>query len=194
MLSLTGWLFSLAAAICATILAAAANQPMLQMAAAAAVSIAIALIAIRERQKLKETGAPTSAIASSTARYLGLVWAWAALTLLVTYLFVIEKHWPEWWQFFIGFAFAAIASLAFSTLLDRDRAAGRDDATLVKVGRVLVQAQLIGMVAGIISLFIDNKFPRSAIHADWAGCNIFFFGALAIAAISLDALRSRASV
>ena len=68
MLSLTGWLFSLAAAICATILAAAANQPILQMAAAAAVSIAIALIAIRERQKLKETGAPTSAIAVAKAK------------------------------------------------------------------------------------------------------------------------------
>jgi hypothetical protein len=191
MLSLTGWLFSLSAAICATVLAAAANQPSLQMAAVAAVCIAITLIAIRDHQKLKENGAPTSAIASSTARYLALVWAWAALTLLVTYLFIVEKHWPEWWQFFIGFSFAAIASLAFSLMLDRDRAAGRDDAVLTKAGRVLVQAQLIGMVAGIISLFVDNKFPRSATHADWAGCNIFFFGALAIAAISLDALRSR---
>jgi hypothetical protein len=191
MLSLTGWLFSLSAAICATVLAAAANQPSLQMAAVAAVCIAITLIAIRDHQKLKENGAPTSAIASSTERYLALVWAWAALTLLVTYLFIVEKHWPEWWQFFIGFSFAAIASLAFSLMLDRDRAAGRDDAVLTKAGRVLVQAQLIGMVAGIISLFVDNKFPRSATHADWAGCNIFFFGALAIAAISLDALRSR---
>jgi hypothetical protein len=191
MLSLTGWLFSLAAAVCATVLAAAANQPPLQMAAVAAVCFAITLIAVRDHQKLKENGAPTSAIASSTARYLALVWAWAALTLLITYLFVVEKHWPEWWQFFIGFAFAAIASLAFSLMLDRDRAAGRDDAVLTKAGRVLLQAQLIGMVAGIISLFVDNKFPRSAMHADWAGCNIFFFGALAIAAISLDALRSR---
>jgi len=192
MLSLTGWLFSLAAAICATVLAAAAEQPSVQMAAAAAVSIAIALLAVRDHQKLKDNGAPVSAIASSTARYLALVWAWAALSLLITYLFIIDKHWPEWWQFFIGFAFAAVASLAFSLMLDRDRAIGRDDAVLVKAGRVLVQAQLVGMVFGIISLFVDNKFPRSEVHADWAGCNIFFFGALAIAAISLDALRSRA--
>ncbi len=194
MLSLTGWLFSLAAAICATILAAAADQPHLQMAAAAGVCIAITLIAIREHRKLQDAGAPTNAMASSTARYLALVWAWAGLTLLITYLFIIDKHWPEWWQFFIGLSFAAVASLAFAALLDRDRAAGRADDTLVKVGRVLVQAQLIGMVAGIISLFVDNKFPRAANHADWAGCNIFFFGALAIAVISLDALRSRPSV
>jgi hypothetical protein len=194
MMSLTGWLFSLAAAIFATIIAAAADQPALQLAAAAVVCVAITLIAIREHRKLMDTGAPTNAIASSTARYLALVWAWAASTLLITYVFVIDKRWPEWWQFFIGFSFAAIVSLAFSAMLDRDRAAGRVDDTLVKVGRVLVQAQLIGMVAGIISLFVDNKFPRAAAHADWAGCNIFFFGALAIAVISLDALRSRASV
>ena len=191
MLSMTGWVFSLAAAICATILAAAANQPILQLAAVAVVCVVITLIAVRDHQKLRDTGAPISAIASSTARYLALVWAWAALALLITYLFIIDKHWAEWWQFFIGFAFAAVGTLGFAVLLDRDRAAGRDDATLVKAGRVLLQAQVIGMAAGIISLFVDHKFPRAATHADWAGCNIFFFGALAIAIISLDALRSR---
>lgn len=191
MLSLTGWLFSLAAALCATILAAAAHQPNLQMTAVAVVCVAISLIAVRDHQKLRTNGAPISAIASSTARYLSLIWAWAALAVLITYVFVIDKHWAEWWQFFIGFSFAAIASIGFSVLLDRDRAAGRDDAMLVRMGRVLLQAQVIGMAAGIISIFVDNKFPRDASHADWAGCNIFFFGALAIAAISLDALRSR---
>lgn len=191
MLSMTGWLFSLAAAICATILAAAADQPAFQMATVAVVCIAITLLAVRDHQKLREIGAPVSAIASSTARYLALVWAWAALAILITYLFVVDKHWAEWWQFFIGFAFAAGASIAFSALLDRDRVAGREDATLVKAGRVLLQVQVVGMTIGVISLFVDHKFPRASIHPDWAGCNIFFFGALAIAVISLDALRSR---
>lgn len=189
MLSWTGWLFALAASIFATILAAAANQPMLQMAAAAAVAIAIAVLAMRDHRKLRNDGAPPSAVASSTARYLALIWGWAALTLLITYLFIIQQHWPEWWQFFLGFAFAAVASLGFSAMLDRDRAAGNTDPTLVKFGRILLQAQLLGMVAGVVSLFVDSKFPRAETYADWAGCNIFFFGALAIAAISLDALR-----
>lgn len=194
MLSLIGWLFSLAAAVCATILATAAGQPTLQMLAAAGVCLVLAVLAIRDHENLKAIGAPNGAVASSTARYLGLVWAWAALSVLFTYVFIIDKQWHEWWQFFIGFTFAAVASVGFANLLDRDRAAGRTDDTLVRVGRVLVQAQLIGMIAGIISLFVDNKFPRADTHADWAGCNIFFFGALAIAAISVDALRSRARV
>lgn len=190
MLSLMGWVFGLAVAACATVLTAALMDPKLHIAACALVAVAITLLAIRDHQQLIDNGAPTGAIASSTARYLGLVWAWGALSVLVTYLFVLEKVWPEWWQFFIGFAFAAIASIVFSIMLDRDRAAGRSDPILVKVGRILVQVQIAGMAVGIISLFVDHKFPRDVTHADWAGNNILFFGALAIAAISLDALRS----
>jgi hypothetical protein len=194
MLSLVGWIFGLAVAACATILTAAVKEPGLHMAATGIVGLVIAIMAIRDHQQLINSGAPTSAIASSTARYLGLVWAWGALALLVTYTLILEKAWPEWWQFFLGFTFAAIASIVFSNMLDRDRAAGRVDPAIVKIGRVLVQVQLIGMIAGIISLFVDNKFPRDVHHPDWAGCNILFFGALAIAVISLDALRSPAHV
>jgi hypothetical protein len=84
--------------------------------------------------------------------------------------------------------------MVFANLLDRDRATGRADPTLVKVGRVLVQVQLVGMAAGLISLFVDGKFPRDATHPDWAGSNIFFCGALTLAIISLDALRAPAHV
>lgn len=194
MLSLVGWIFGLAVAVCATVLAAAAKEPNLHIAACAIVALVLAVTAVWDHQRLINSGAPTSAIASSTARYLGLVWAWGALSILAIYLVILDERWAEWWQFFLGFAFAAIASIAFATLLDRDRAAGRSDPVIVKAGRILAQVQLVGMVIGIISLFVDNKFPRDIAHADWAGCNILFFGALAIAAISLDALRSPAHV
>jgi len=194
MLSITGWMLALGVAVSATILAAATNHATLHLAASGVVSLAIAVMAVRDHAQLTASGAPTTAVGSSTARYLGLVWAWGALTLFVTYMFIIEKRWPEWWQFFLGFAFAAVVSILFSNMLDRDRAAGRLDPTLVKVGRLLVQAQLVGMAAGLISLFADGKFPRDVQHADWAGCNIFFFGALAVAAICADSLRSPAHV
>ena len=194
MSSHAGLMLALVAAVCATVLAAAANQPPLHMAVAGVVTLGLAFMALRDRQRLMNSGAPANAIASSTARHLGLVWAWAALALAATYLLIIEARWPEWWQFFIGFGFAAVASFVFASMLDRDAVDGRADDLLVKFGRLLVQVQILGMAAGIISLFVDGKFPRDVNHADWAGCNIFFFGALAIAAISLDALRSPAHV
>src|SRR4029079_8077516 len=194
MSSLMGSLLAVAAAVCATVMAAAAHQPPLHMAVAGVAGLALTFMAIRDRQRLMFAGATTSAVASSTARHLGIVWAGAALAVAASYLLIIEARWPEWWQFFIGFGFAAIASFVFASMLDRDAAAGRGDDTLVKFGRLLVQVQIVGMAAGIISLFVDGKFPRAVNHADWAGCSIFFFGALAIAAISLDALRSPARV
>lgn len=194
MLSLVGWVLGLALAVCATVVTAAVKEPNLHMTACGVVALAIVVVAIWDHQRLINSGAPTSAIASSTARYLGLVWAWGALAVLAIYVVLLDRAWPEWWQFFLGFTFAAIASIAFSTLLDRDRAAGRSDPILVKAGRILVQVQIVGMAVGIISLFVDHKFPRDVTHADWAGNNILFFGALAIAAISLDALRSPAHV
>jgi hypothetical protein len=194
MLSLVGWVFGLTVAVCATILTAAVKQPSLHIAACGIVALAIVVMAVWDHQRLINGGAPTSAIASSTARYLSLVWAWGAIAVFITYVAILEKPWPEWWQFFLGFSFAAVASVAFAAMLDRDRAVGRADPAIVKAGRILVQVQTIGMAVGIISLFIDNKFPRDMHHPDWAGCNILFFGALAIAAISLDALRSPAHV
>jgi hypothetical protein len=119
-----------------------------------------------------------------------LVWTWGALAILVTYTLAVQNRWPEWWHFFLGFALAAVVSLAFAKMLRRDAEAGRVDAPLMKAGRALIVLQLIGVTAGVISMFADGKFPREATHPDWAACNIFFFGALAIAAISINALRS----
>jgi hypothetical protein len=117
-----------------------------------------------------------------------LIWAWAALGILVTYALILEQRWPEWKQYFLGFIVAAAGCLLFAKMLDRDAELGTDDPAVMKLGRLLVIVQLAGMLIALISLLIDGKFPRAAGYPDWAASNIFFFGALAIAAISLSAL------
>lgn len=194
MSSMTAWLIALAISICVVILAAGLGRNDVHMLAAGLVSVAFALTAIRENKKLQDQSASASAIGSATARNLGLVWAWGALAILVTYLFVLERHWPEWWQFFAGFALAAAASVVFSNMLDRDARTGKVDAGILKVGRTLIAIQLAGVIAALVSMFVDGKFPRPVTYADWAGCNIFFFGALAVIAISIDALRTQKPV
>lgn len=189
MSSLTAWMIALTLSICAIILTAAVNDPILHMAASGLVSLVFAIVAIREHNALTAAGAPQSAIGSSTARHIGLVWAWGALGIFVTYIFILQERWPEWWHFFLGFAIAAVASIVFSNMLDRDTEAGRVDESILKIGRALIIAQLIGVILAVISMFVDGKFPRAASYPDWAGCNIFFFGAIAIAAISINALR-----
>lgn len=188
MSSVTAWMIALTLSVCAIIITAAANLPVAHMAASGVISLVFALIAVREHANLTASGASKNAVGSSTARHIGLVWAWGSIGILVTYAFILENRWPEWWQFFIGFAVAAAASLMFASMLDRDAEAGKVDQSVMKIGRALVMVQFIGVIGALISMFVDGKFPRPITYADWAGCNIFFFGAIAIAAISLNAL------
>ena len=190
MTSLIAWMISLTLGLCAVILTAAAGQPTWHLLATGLISVVFAMMAIRENHTLIAEGASKNVIAASTARYIGLIWTWAAIGLLVIYSLIFEDRWAEWWQFFIAFLFAAVGCIIYANMLTRDAEAGREDTSVIKLGRLLVMALLVGMVIAIASLFIDGKFPRDVSHPDWAACNIFFFGALAVAAICINALMS----
>ncbi len=190
MTSLSAWMISLTLGLCAVILTAAINQPAWHLVATGLISVVFAIMAIRENHALIAEGASKNVIAASTARYIGLIWTWGAIGLLVIYSLIFEGRWAEWWQFFIGFLFAAVGCIVFANMLTRDAESGREDPAVIKLGRLLVMALLVGMVIAIASLFIDGKFPRDTSHPDWAACNIFFFGALAVGAMCINALLS----
>lgn len=193
MSSLSAWMISLTLGLCAVIITAGWPQPFLNLLATGLISVAFASLAIRENRMLIAGGGHKSEVAASTARYIGLVWTWGALALLVIYALVYENTWKEWWQFFLSFATAAVGSTIFANMLGRDAERGKEDESVMGLGRLLVKVQLIGMMVGVISLVIDGKFPRDTAHQDWAACNIFFFGGLAIAAICANALAASRS-
>lgn len=187
------WMLGIALGIVILVLSAATAQPLLHMAAAALISIVIALVAIRENRQLHATGASTPTIAASTARHMGFVWVWGALSLLVTYFFILR--WHEWFHFFLGFAVAGALCLFIAGTLDRDGASGREDPTMMKIARYLTIAQLVGMVITVIGLIVDGKMTRyqTPRFTDWAANNIFFFGAIALAAMSANSLMTSKS-
>jgi hypothetical protein len=99
--------------------------------------------------------------------------------------------WKEWWQFFLAFAVGAGLCLYFSAALDKDARAGREDETMLRLGRYLAIVQLAGMVIAVLGLLIDGKMSRflTPRYTDWAANDVFFFGALAVGVISANALR-----
>jgi hypothetical protein len=103
--------------------------------------------------------------------------------------------WREWWQFFLGAGAASGVCLFFSAVLDKDARQGREDETMLKLGRTLAIVQLVGMLIAVLGLLIDGKMTRflNPRYTDWAANNVFFFGALAVAAISANALRAKQS-
>lgn len=176
-------------ALGAVIAAAAMGNQTMHLVVAAAIAAYAVIAAVLENSRLKAAGAIKSGVAGSTARHLGWVWLWGGLAILITYTLIIDRRWPEWWQFAAGFSLAGVLSLAFARGLEKDAADGKSDEGMLKAGRWLAIAQVVGVIAALATMFIEGKFPRELRYADWAGVNIFMFGGLAILSISLNALR-----
>jgi hypothetical protein len=169
-------------------LAAALGTPIHFMAVTAAVSLVLAAAAVRRIMSLAASGASVSTISASSARSMGLVFAWGALALLATYVFVLPR-WHEWPVFCGAFAAVAAISFLFAAAVGKDAERGSDDQTLLKVGRILTIAQLAGTIVAIIGLLLDpDKQFLNESRNDWAAQTIFFFGAIALAVISAAAL------
>ena len=64
---------------------------------------------------------------------------------------------------------------------------------MLKLARYLTVGQLVGMIVAMIGLVLDDKMPRGPDKPDWAASTIFFFGAAALAVISVNALRGTPS-
>ncbi len=196
--SIFGWSLGIGASVAALVIVAAlklqnTNLAYVHMAIAAAVSIGMTLAAIRELRR------PAAAVnlelpASVGARYLGLIWTWGALALILTYAFVLQ--WREWWHFSLVFITLAGVCLFLSATLRKDAETGADDDTMVKLARILIRIHFGAAIITVIGLIIDGKMVRFLVprHQDWAAQNIFFFGAIALGIISWHALRAMRAV
>lgn len=163
------------------------KQPLGLLASAAFANVVLAAVAISGRRALLAHGASRSAVESASARSMGLIWLWGAAALVLIYVFVMS--WREWPLFTSAFAIAGALSLGFSALLAKDARQGREDETLLRLGRYLAIGQLVGMVVTIAGLAIDpDKEFLYPVDNDWAGNGIFLFGALALAAVSAHVL------
>jgi hypothetical protein len=161
---------------------------------AATTALGLAILGILATRAAIAAGASRSAVGASKAREMGLVWAWAALAILATYG-TAAATWKEWLHFFAPFALVAAGCLWFSRTLARDAARGVDDVALLKLSRYMAFGQLGGMVVTMIGLVVDGKMvrylaPRKG-WEDWPANNYFFFGALALAILSLHAIRAQ---
>lgn len=188
--SMVGLGLLMALGLAGVVYAASAAEPLALLGAAGFVNLVLAAVGIGERRSLSAAAASRSAIESVTARAMGLIWLWGAAALVLVYTLVLS--WREWTHFSAAFAAAGLISLGFSALLAKDAENGKEDATLLRLGRYFAIAQLVGMIATLVGLAIDpDKEILYAVDSDWAGNGIFLFGALALAIVSAYALIDR---
>jgi len=189
------WMLSIAFSVVILVISAAsrASEPSMaqvHMMVAAVIAIVFALISVRDTRQLIRAGAPRNAIYASTTRFMGLVWAWAALALVITYgTGVLE--WANWWAFFIVAMVASGLFLFLSMVMRQDLSRGEHDDKFLQFGSYIVIAQLAGTVIVIVTLFIRHKDLFAATANDsWAANHVFLFGALALAATCAYTLKA----
>ena len=183
------WMITLTVSLCAIVLSAAIGDPTTLMCMTAVVSLFVAVIALRTHKQLETDGASRATLSASTARHMGLIWLWGALGLLVSYGLILNGTWDNWPTFFSAFAAAAIACLTYAATVDRDELLGREDDSMVNLGRYLTIVQLLGMLATMIGLWLDpSRKLLSVSDPAWVANNIFAAGAMALTAISGYAL------
>lgn len=195
MSSIVIWMLGIAASVAALVIAAALKQYYLHMLVAAVVSILVALSAFSEARQEAAGKAGAALVASTSLRHMGLVWVWGALAIFATYAFNILT-WREWLTFFLGLMVLSGLTLFLSATLRKDAEAGTQDETMFRIARAYATFVLAAMIITMIGLVIDGKLWRFTTVAgqransqDWAANNIFFFGALALAAVAWNTLK-----
>jgi hypothetical protein len=179
------WMITLTVSLCATIISAAIGDPPTLMAMTGLVSFVLALVAIRAHRELEVSGASQAIQMASIIRYMGLIWMWGALGLLVTYGMILGSTWDSWPYYFAAFAAASIACLLFAASVDRDASLGHVEDQVLRLGHYLSVAQLMGMLSALVMLCKDpSRMLLSAENPDWVANNIFVAGAVALTALS----------
>jgi hypothetical protein len=165
-------------------------------AVALATALLLAVLGMRATDAAISSGASRAAVGASKAREMAWVWTWGGVAILATYA-TGTAAWKEWWHFLAVFAAVAIACFFFSNMLARDAAAGKDDEAMLTLTRRLAIGQLVGMAITMVGLVVDGKMTRFLAPRkgweDWPANNYFFFGALALAILSVHALRAQAA-
>lgn len=194
MSSMVIWVLGIGISAATLVVTAALKQFYIHMAVAAAISIMLALASFHETREAREGRNMAGHGIDISLRHMGMVWCWGAISLLVTYAFDILS-WREWWQFFIAFFVLAGLSLFLSATLRKDDDTGVVDESMVKIARAFSIFVFIAMIVTMVGLLVDGKMWRFTTIAglrrgsqDWAANNIFFFGALALAAVSWNAI------
>src|SRR5690349_4073716 len=168
MQSVVAWVLILGLGLAGVVYAADTREPLALLGTAAFVNLMLVAVGLSERRKLIAAGAAASKIESVTARYMGLIWIWGAGALVLVYTLVLK--WREWPLFSAFFAGAGLLCFAFAALLAKDAANGKDDPTLLRLGRYMAIGQLAGMIVTMIGLAIDpDKEFLVTSDVDWAG-------------------------
>ncbi len=163
----------------------------LHVATCAAVFVVAAVAAYLFRHAEPATGldaARRTAIRFSLL--IGLVYLWGAAAILVSY-YLSDLSWYHAWQYPIYLAIPGLISL-YVAQRHRRPASAPEITRDLDIGRWMAWAQLVVMLGVMVYMWFSREvamgFARE--NANWAAVSIMLAGAVALALVSLAALKT----
>jgi hypothetical protein len=184
MIEIAIWTATFAIGLSLLAVAAGAKAYVLHLAVAAMVSLAIAGLMLRENVAAVSSQRELLALSSRNARYMAAIWTFGASAMLLQYTAILA--WEEWWHFVIGFIVAALGCLLFSHFFKSSVGDPERAQRYLTIAWWLAVLQLLAMSVTVVGLLVDGKMDFG--YVDWAGNNVFFCGAIALAVMSAVSL------
>ena len=153
------------------------------------VSTTMALIALHEAREMSAGGEPHGLVLAHLTRHMGLLWAWAALVLAITYGTSIFQ-WSGWIPVFLVFTVLSGLTLFVSRILHDDHATGRHDDRMARLAGALAVATLFAVVVVLGSIGFSRlagNLPQSGV---WVAEHVIVFAGLAIAVVAAFLLKT----
>ena len=191
MLAMLIWVIGFAFSISVLALTAGGNAQSLHLTICAVIALAIAFSAAIEIGKAQSVGQSRSIIAAAVARYMGLLWAWSAVAISVTYALVLS--WVNWLPIFLILMLGSSTCLFVARILDREAVAKAPDQRIINLVRFVAWSKFGATCLAIGGLLAAGKLGPDGFggQSRWAAMNILLCTAIGLAVISGYALMSR---
>lgn len=184
MISMVIWVISLAGSIAAICLAVAMDAQTSHLGATALVSFGIVAAAVSDHRASDVAGGSEKALAANGARYLGVLWAWSAISANVAYAFLLD--WPYWMPVVVCMFLACGVCFFMAWIMDREAASDAPDPLGLNLAELLPMSQLaLGglMLGALIALRRQPELSMGGANR-WVAFNLIICTAAALLTLS----------
>jgi MFS family permease len=187
---IAGWLVAaLCASVAVMVFGARHGLPALAAAAAALFAAAMLVVGLRMNRPLwalpedRITSEAAPVAARRNSRLMAITFAWGAAAMFAVYS-LTGLRWYHAWQYGSAMALLAVLAFGYGLAIGRTEGPSRRRMLLLR-GLQLTVIQALAAAGGVLFLIVSGKLMT--MRSDWAANQVFLFGGLAIAGLSVMA-------
>jgi hypothetical protein len=183
MVAMVIWIVAIGISLGMMLMTAAADMNAMHLMLATLITSCIAACGVRDVFKSEEDNGCATGRAAILTRYIGVMWAWSAVAILITYDLVLQ--WDGWYAAFLFLSIGSAGSLFISSILRREAKTSEGDVRLVGLVNVMARAQFVIACLVLGMLFAGGNFADQLGSASaWASINICISTAMGFAVLN----------